>query len=60
MCIAPSGPSAPPPPPPPPAPPQDTAMKIEAAPGVEQAQQLAARLGTASLQIPYSPLNVPR
>jgi hypothetical protein len=59
MCM-PSAPNLPPPPPPPPPPPQPTAMKLEAAPGVKEAQQLGARLGTSSLQIPLSTVNVPR
>ncbi len=59
MCAptAPTPPAVPPPPPPP----SQTADKIAAAPGVAEAQKLAARLGTASLQIPYAPpINIPR
>lgn len=61
MCL-PSGnaPKAPPPPPPPPPAPEETATKVAAATGVREAQALAARLGTASLQIPFSSVNIPR
>jgi hypothetical protein len=34
-------------------------MKLEAAPGVKEAQMLGARLGTSALQIPLQNVNVP-
>ena len=60
MCIAPSGPPTPPPAPPPPPPPEDTATKVEQPAATRQAELLAMRLGTSSLQIPYAPIQVPR
>lgn len=64
MCL-PDKPKAPPPPPPPPAAPEKTAQSLGAPPGQEEAQRLAARLGTSALALPIQqtltvPLNVPR
>jgi len=60
VCLSPDMPKAPPPPPPPPPPPEATATKAEQPDASRQAELLAARLGTSSLSIPYTPIQVPR
>jgi hypothetical protein len=64
MCL-PDKPKTPPAPPPPPAAPEKTAQSLGAPPGQQEAQALAARLGTSALALPIQstlsiPLNVPR
>jgi hypothetical protein len=64
VCL-PSTPKVPPPPPPPPAAPEKTAQSLGAPPGQEEAQRLAARLGTSALALPLQssisiPINAPR
>lgn len=58
MCMG--SPSIPPPPPAPPALPEQAAVGgAQAVPGVQEAQNLAARLGTSSLTIPFNTVNIP-
>lgn len=60
MCISgPDYPDQPPPPPPVPPAPQPTARQAEAPAVVRERQNLANRLGTASLIIPFHNTNVP-
>jgi hypothetical protein len=60
VCISPGAPMAPPPTPPPPPAPEKTAQTVEQPAVTRQAELLASRLGTSSLAIPFTPIQVPR
>lgn len=60
MCIAPHVPAPPPPPPPAPDLPNMAPVKVNAPAGQQEAQNLAARLGTNQLIIPFANVNVPQ